>query len=193
MDRIDWNRWACVLIVLSLGTGVLYVTSRFLLSLFLPFLLALFLAWMTRPIAKLLARKTGWPLRACAVITTVLAMAVLGVLFYLLALRLFSELQRLLDFLVEDSAREDGKIARVVAFFREIGGRLPLLSRLENIGFLQDILGDPSEYFVAQLQQLLGDLASKLTGGIAALISRLPGVLFFLVVTLIACFYFALE
>ena len=193
MQRVDWKRWACIVVVLIGGAALFYVLFRFVIKLFLPFLLAFLLAALVRPLARFLSRKTGWPLRVCTVLGVSLFLVLFGTLFYLLFLRLFSELQRLFEFLAEDSAQENGKIARILRFFREWSARIPLFSRLQNMDFFKDLLGDPSQYFSAQLQKMLGELASKLTEGAAALLRRLPGVFLFFIVTLIACFYFALE
>ncbi len=193
MQRVNWERAASVAVALIGGGFLLYLFARFLFGLFLPFAMAFLLAALTRPLARFLSRKTGWSLRVCAVLGTAFFLLLFGVLLYLLFLRLFTEVQRLLDFLVEDSAREDGSVARVLRLFREWGTRVPLFSRLQELDLVKDLIGDPSVYFTEQLQKMLGALASKLTGALAALLGRLPGVLFFLVVTLIACFYFALD
>ena len=193
MERIDWRRLACILFVLVAGGALFYAALRFLLPLFLPFLLAFLSAVLTRPLARFLARKTGWSLRVCAALAMLAFLLVFGLLFYLLFLRLFGELERLIDFLIAESAKEDGSVTRVLRLFREWGKRIPLLSRLQELDFVKDLIGDPSVYFTEQLQKMLGELAGKLTGAVTVLLARLPGVLFFLMVTLIACFYFALD
>ena len=193
MRRIDWGKWAAFLIVLFLSVLFVWVLLRVVLVLFLPFLLALALAVSTRPLVCLLAQKTGRSKRFWAVSVTLLVLLLTGALSYLLCHRLLLEMQRLLHFLTEDSAREDGKIAQIVAFFREAWARLPLVSRLQRIELIETLIGDPMTYLVEQLQRLLSSLAERLVGGFAALLRRLPGVLLFLLVSVISCFYFALE
>ncbi len=193
MQRVSWERAASIAVALIGGGFLLYLFARFLFGLFLPFALAFVLAAITRPIARFLSRKTGWSLRVCAVLGTTFFLLLFGVLAYLLFLRLFTEVQRLIDFLIEDSAREDGSVARVLRIFREWSTRVPLFSRLQELDIVKELIGDPSAYFTEQLQKMLSELASKLTAVLAALLGRLPGVLFFLVVTLIACFYFTLD
>jgi sporulation integral membrane protein YtvI len=76
-----------------------------------------------------------------------------------------------------------------------------LATLLKNIGVItrkvsRAILcggGSVSYYLAQQLQRILSELVSKITGVVTALLRRLPGVLFFLTVTLIACIYFALD
>ncbi len=193
MRRVDWNFWASFLIVLFGGALLFYVLVRFALVLFLPFLLAFALALCTRPLVRVLAKKTKRSKRFCAVVVTLSVLLLTGGLSYLLCHRLLLEIQRLLAFLAEDSAKEDGKIAGIVTFFREAWARIPLLSHLQRIEFIEELIGDPAEYFVGQMQQVLSTLAGRLAGGFAALLRRLPGVLFFLLVGVISCFYFAVE
>ena len=193
MREVKWERVASICVALVGGGFLLYLLARFLLALFLPFLLAFLLAIAVRPLARFLAGKTGWSSRVCAVLATLLILLLLGLLIYLLALRLFTELERLIDFLVEDSAKEDGSVARMLRLLREWGTRVPFLSRLQELDLVRELIGDPSVYFTEQLQKMLGELAGKLTGALTALLGRLPGVLLFLMVTLIACVYFALE
>ena len=193
MRRIDWSFWASFLIVLLGGAFLFYVLFRFALVLFLPFLLAFALALFTRPAVCFLAKKTKRTKTFCAVIVTLSVLLLVGGLSYLLCHRLLLELQRLLAFLAEDSAKEDGKIAELIALLRQAWERLPLVSHLQRIELIEELIGDPTAYLIEQLRQVLSALASRLAGGIGALLRRLPGVLLCLLVGVISCFYFAVE
>ena len=193
MRKIDWGFWACVSVALAGGALFLYVLFRFALSLFLPFLLALALGVCTRPAVRAMARKTGCSKRFCAVVITLAVLVAAGALSYLLCHRLLLEMQRLLDFLIKDSADPNGKMAGFLSFFERGVSHLPLLSQLQEIEFIKEMIGDPAQYLISQLGQLLSTLTGQLAGGVAGFLRRLPGVLFFLLVSLIACFYFAVE
>ena len=193
MRRVDWERIAAVLIVIAGGAALLYVLLRFALVLFLPFLLALALSLCTRPAVQFLARKTGRSKSFWAVSITLLVLLSAGGLSYLLCHRLLLEIQRLLAFLAEDSANENGKIASLIGRLREIWGRLPVVSHLQRIELVEQLVGDPAEYLNTQLQQLLSALASRLASGFGLFLRRLPGVVLFALVSVIACFYFAVE
>ncbi len=193
MRRIDWAFWASFLIVLLGSVFLFYVLFRSVLVLFLPFLIAFGLALCTRPAVRFLAEKTKRSQRFCAVIVTLAVLLLMGGLSYLLGHRLLLEIQRLLAFLAEDSAKENGKIAEFLAFLRQAWDRLPLVSHLQRIEFIEELIGDPATYLIEQLQQVLSALAGHLASGFAALLRRLPGVILFLLVSVIACFYFAVE
>lgn len=193
MRRVDWNFWASFLIVTFGGLLLFYVFLRFALLLFLPFLLALALALGTRPWVCFLTRKTGRSKSFCAVVITFLVLFLLGGFSYLLCHRLLLEVQRLLAFLAEDGSDPNGKIAGIVAFFRETWARLPLVSHLQRIELIDALIGDPATYLIGQLQEVLSSLVGRLAGGFAAILRRLPGVIFFLLVSVISSFYFAVE
>ena len=193
MKQINWEKTASVLIVLAGGAALLYVFLRFALVLFLPFLLAFALSLCTRPAVQFLARKTGRSKPFWAVSVTLLVLLAAGGLSYLLCHRLLLEIQRLLAFLAQDSAQENGKIASLIACFRGIWERLPLVSHLQRIELIEQLIGDPAEYLNTQLQQLLSALASRLASAFGLFLRRLPGVLLFALVSVIACFYFAVE
>ncbi len=193
MYRMDWKHAAAVVVTVLGGAVLLYFFCSRIFGLFLPFLLAFLLAAATRPLVRRLARHTAWPLRVCALLVTLAALVICGLALYLLGHRLLTELQRLIQFLIADSADENGRIARLIAFFRGIGERLPFLSQLHEADFIRDLIGDPQQYLVEQLQGALSRVASGLAGVAADLLRRLPGVLLFLLVSVIACFYFAVE
>ena len=193
MHGIDWKRTAAIVISVCGGAFLLYVLCTRLFVLLLPFLLAFLLAAATRSAVKWLAKRTGCPLRVSAVLVTLSALLALGIALYFLCHRLFLELQRLMQFLITDGADENGRIARLFAFFRGIGERVPFLSRLQEIDFIRDMIGDPRDYLVKRLEEAITRLASGFAGTVADLLRRLPGVLLFLLVWAISCFYFALD
>ncbi|MBE6629448.1 MAG: sporulation integral membrane protein YtvI [Ruminococcaceae bacterium] len=193
MYRIDWKRTAAILITLTGALLILYVLCSHVFGLLLPFLLAFLLAVLTRPLIIRFARRTGCPPRVGAMLVTLAVLVVLGLLCYFLCHRLLLEVQRLIQFLIDDIGDENGKVAHLIAFFRGIGERLPLLSELHEVELIRDLIGDPQEYLIAQLQNALSRMASELAGAAGELLRRLPGVLLFLLVTVIACFYFAVE
>ncbi len=193
MIRVDWKHWAAVTVTVAGGALALYLLCRFALVLLLPFLLALALAVVTRRTVLRLAARTGCPVRIASLLVTALALTLLGLVVFLLCSRLFTEAQNLLDFLEKDSADPNGQTARLIAFFRSFGERFPFLERLRGIRFLEELLGDPQAYFAERLQELLSAMTGRIAAVAGGILRRLPKVLFFLVFTVISCFYFSVE
>ena len=191
--EIDWKRLAAITVTLTGGVLAVYLLLRYALGLFLPFLLAFLLALCTRPLVRLITRRTGCPERVCACLVTLAALVVSVLLLVVLCNRLLLEVQNLLNFLVEDSADPEGELSRVMRFLRGFWERLPLLSHLQQIDFLRELIGDPQTYLIEHLRGALSNLASGLAATAGELLRRLPGVLLFLLITVISCFYVAMD
>ena len=191
MGKIDWRRAAAVTITTAGAALGLYLVCKYVFLLFLPFLFAFGLAYLTREPVLALQKRTKCPEALAAVLVTLGALALIGLCLTLLCARLLIEVQNLLAFLARDSADPGGEIARFFGFFRKLGEDLPFLAHLRNMEFLRDLIGDPETYLIGQLQQSLSALTGSLAEGLAAFLRRLPGVLFCLVITLISCFYAA--
>lgn len=191
--RIDWRHWASVTVTVAGAAVALFLLCRYLFVLVLPFLLALLLAFATRRLTLRFAARTGCPQKASAVIVTLFALVLLALFVFVLCNRLVLEAQNLLEFLAKDSADPEGRIAQVISFFKSLWERFPFLSHLKRAELITELLGDPEAYLVGQLQEFLSGVASGLAALAGGVLRRLPRVLFFLVITVISCFYFAVE
>lgn len=191
MGKIDWRRAAAVTVTAA-GAGLaLYLLCKYAFLLFLPFLFAFALAYLTREPVLALQKRTKCPEALAAVLVTLGVLVLIGLCLTLLCVRLLLELQNFLAFLARDSADPGGEIARFLDFFRKLGEDLPFLAHLRNMEFLHDLIGDPKTYLIEQLQQSLAALTGSLAEGLAVFLRRLPGMIFCLLITLISCFYAA--
>lgn len=193
MREFDWQRAAAVTVTLAGGILTVYLVLRYLLPLFLPFLIGFLLSLLTRPLVKRLSARTGCPERLAAVLLTLGALSLLVLCTVLLCSKLLAELQNLLEYLARDTANGEGELARLLASVRSFWERIPLLSGLLRLDFLRELLGEPEQYLANSLAEALSSLTRGLASLVGGLLRRLPGVLFFLLVTVIACFYFALD
>lgn len=193
MIRIDWKRTAAIAITLAGIAVVLYMVGRYAVALFLPFVIAFGLALMTRPAVRWLSDRTRIPQKVLAVLLTLGALLTFGTLCYFLLSRLLVELQRLFLFLLEDGTRPDGEIARGLALLKGLWERIPFVERMRRANFLQYFIGDPGEFFAEQLHTAISRLSERVTGLVGELLRRLPALALFLLITVISCFYFAVE
>ncbi|MBQ9098361.1 MAG: sporulation integral membrane protein YtvI [Clostridia bacterium] len=193
MVKWDWCRAAAVVITVLGGLGLVYLVGRYLVALLLPFLLAFLLAVLTRPAVRWLSARTRVPCGVLAALVTLLALIGVGGLCYFLVSRLLIEVQNLFLFLAEDSADPTGRIASFWAFCRGILDRIPFIEHLRNTDLLQHFIGDPKAFFAEQMGVLLSRLSEGITAGLGGMLRRLPTLLLFLLITVISCFYFAVE
>ncbi len=176
-ERYAWLRSACMILFLIVGGYLLLVYCLVpALSVLLPFALAWGLAFAVRPLAYAIARRTIIPQKVIGVCLTILAFLLLGGGVFLLFSRLFKELLNFLRHLTENPETISSIFSRVRAIF---GGLLPE--------------GDGSGKLASLLEKASGEALSVLTGYIAGGLARLPGLLLFLLVTVIASVYFALD
>lgn len=193
MDRVDWSRVAAITVSAAGGVALLYLLGRYVIALLAPFLIAFLLALVTRPLIVRISHRTGWSMRMVAFLVTLLTLIVAGGACYALVARLLHEMQRFFLFLIEDGADPAGKISRFRESVKGALDRIPFVARLRGEGGLQQIVGDAQAFLEEQARHVLDRLSERVAGGVAALLRRLPSVLFFFLVTLISCFYFALD
>ena len=188
----DWSKWAAVTVCVVGALFLLYLFFDVLLSVLLPFLIAFLLAALTHPVACRLAARTRLPLGAVAVALTLLLLLLVGALGYLTLSSAVAELQRFLALAGDENSELSLQISRFSDTVRGLFSRLP--QGFSGVFRLTaDFIGEPEEFFNAQLQRLTERLGEALSAFLAGVLRALPRVLFFLLVTLIACFYFSLE
>ena len=188
----DFGKWAAVTVCVAGALFLLYLLFDVVFTVLLPFLLAFLLAALTHPLARRLSARMRLPLGVVSVTLTFLSLFVLGALCYLFFSTAVTELGRLVALLGDENSEI---YARISQFFDTVRG---LFSKLPQgffrlFSFATDIIGDPQAFFYAQLQGFVARLGEALPTFVAGVLRALPRVLFFLLVTVIACFYFSLE
>jgi len=158
---------------------VAYISVKYLLTLFLPFLIAWGVAFSIRPIAKKISEGTKIPDRIISVILTVLI--VIGGISVIVSVAVyaFGEAWNFISSLAEDDALYD------------------VLDRIMNPikGFLGDREG--GEELEAHIGEAVSSMISSLLSGavstVGAFVRSVPRVLIFILITVIASIYFSLE
>ena len=191
--KIDFRKWEAVTVTVAGILLAAYLLCRHTVRLFLPFLLAFFLAFLTRPVVRWLAKRTARSQKLVAGAVTLLSLFLLGVFCYFLCNRLLLELQNLLSWLAEDSADPNGQIARMIAFFKGLFDRIPFIGRLRDADFLKGVIGDTEGFVAEQLNNILTRFSGAVTGAAAAALRGFPSLVLGVLVGVISCFYFAIE
>jgi sporulation integral membrane protein YtvI len=158
---------------------VAFILVRYLFLPLLPFLIAWGVAFIVRPAAHLISGKLGLPKRllsallaAVTILVGLSAVAALGVWGISAAWRFLS------DFAKDDRLFEF--LARITDPISAIFGDGEGAARLE-------------EYLGDTLKGAISSLLSALVDILTAIVTRVPGVLFFILITLIAAVYFAID
>ncbi len=186
MNGIRWERVAAILISILAGGALFYLLFRYALPLFLPFLLAYAISWLIRPIAHKLAKRTRIPRGVLAVAFLLIIFGLGGWGLWAGSVRLVAELGNLVERLLSEGGIFDA-MDSLMLWAQNIGARFGIFSAEE---------GNAKAFYDAVMQMvgnLLSSLASRLPDIAAALFSVLPSVLFFLLVSVVACFYFCTD
>ena len=176
-DKIEY--WAH-LTVTAIGIGIaLFLFFKFLFVALLPFLISWAAAFALRPAVRFVSKKTHIPIKSVSVIMTILCVFVgLG----LIALFSFFAIKEAWEFFSSLAADE-----RVI----------DILARISNpIG---SIFGDSeassalTEHIGSAIEEGISGLVSRLVSLLSRIATSIPGVLFFILVTVIASVYFAID
>ena len=186
MKEICWERVAAILICILSGGAVAYLTFRYALPLMLPFLVAYVVSCLVRPAANKFASRTHLPRGLCAAVLLLLVFGLGGWGIWAGGVRLIAELGNLVERLLSDGGMLDA-MDSLMLWAEEIGTRF---------GFLGVEEGGTQAFYDAIMQMVgnvLSAVAARLPELAASLFSALPSVLFFLVVSVVACFYFCMD
>lgn len=186
--RINWQKTASVLFCVLVMLGALFLVGKYILVIVMPFLIAWGLAFSLRPAAKRLAARTGIPLRVCSVLLLTFLLCVLGILLFFGLNRLMEELGRLAEGVSSENSAIGQKISSILNTVEQLSDRIP---------FLADSSEPLRKRFDQMLTTVLQDAAGKIMAGITSLATELirsvPSFALFIIVTIIAAFYFALD
>lgn len=186
MKEIRWERLAAIFICILAGGGVAYLLFRYAIQLLLPFLVAYGVSCLVRPTASKFASRTHLPKGLCAIVLLLLVFGFGGWGIWAGSVRLVTELGNLVERLLSDGGLLDA-MDSLMLWVEEIGTRFGILGVEE---------GGTQAFYDAVMQMVgnvLSAVAARLPELAASLFSALPSILFFLVVSVVSCFYFCTD
>lgn len=190
MER-KWETRAAKVVCGAAAVAAIVLGVRLLWGVVLPFLLAWGLSLAIAPAAGAMAKKTRLPRGFWAVVLLLLTLGALVAAVSAGVARGVRELENLLaELLAEGNFSAEGE---AFDWFGKITAGVGLFRRAQ--------VGERYEAFRAEFNAMVGEMLSSLAGALSAklpglagkLIAAMPDVLFFVIVTVIAGFYFCLE
>lgn len=185
--RVDWQKTSSVLFCVLVAVGVFFLVGKYVIAIVMPFLIAWGLALSLRPLAKKLSEKTRFPYRLAAVIILLLLFFGVGFLLFWGIDRLVGELGRLAERFSSGETAISAQIASLVNKMSDASAKLPFLA---DHGVLD---GRFDDMIASMLREAGSKLISAVTALATSLVRALPSIALFIVVTVIASFYFALD
>lgn len=193
MER-KWETRAAVVICAAAGVAAALLGARLLFGVLLPFVLAWGLSLAVAPAANALAGKTSVPRKVWAVLLLVLTLGLLVAGISAGVARGIRELEELLAaLLAEGDYAGSGESGEAFDWFGKITAGVGLFRRAE-VGEKYEMFREEFNAMVGEmLSSLAGALSAKLPGVAGKLISAMPSAFLFVLVTVIAGFYFCVE
>lgn len=193
MEKKDWKTLAAILFCIAFFGVLAILFFRYVIAIFFPFLIAWGIAMPIYPVASAMSKKTGISRRICSFILLLVVILLIILLVFLIGNRLLFELQRAADWVTENSDAVVEKFEGFLESVNSLGQRIPILSQLKDIGFVEKIIENLDslvtkiwEGFIENISRAVPDIA----GGI---VRSLPSVLIVSIVTVVSCFYFAAD
>ena len=166
------------LVVLVIGTALLaYLFFNRVFIYLLPFLIGWFLAFAMRPLAAYLSPRLKIKQRILRLILTVILYLILlgitGVAVWLLSREVWSLLARV--------GEGEGRLDEIISGITGSGG------------FIGRLFGDFSDYVADAIYRVAMSVLASVGAGLTTVVYAVPRALFFVLVSVIASIYFALE
>lgn len=192
-DGGRWQIWASALFVGLVALLGAYLLIRYALGIFLPFLIAWGVGMIVHPTATQISRRLHLPRGLCAAVLMLILLLLITALVVVAADTLLSEIRHLLSRLESEGAGWGEQLTAWIEEMRAITSRIPWLNRLRRVDGLEPILDHVDEMVNDMIRSTLGELSRKIPEWVGHLVRGVPSFLIFLVVTLIACFYFSAD
>ena len=187
MKEVRWERVAAILICVVAGVALAYLFLQYVLPILLPFLLAYGIAMLIRPVANEISKSTHLGRGLCSVFLLLVIFGLGGWGLWVGSVKLITELGNLVERLLSDGGILDA-IDSLMLWAEGIGARFGFFGSGEEGG---------AQAFYDAVMQMVGNVLSSLASRLPELagnvFSALPSILFFLVVSVVACFYFCTD
>lgn len=191
--RVDWQRLASVGICITLGIFFAFLLGKYVLAVFLPFLIAWLMALVTNSISGTVCRRTGIPRKLCSAVVLVLLFLTIGSLLFWSVNRFISEIENFISRLTSDKESLSKSISGLMGSFDSLGSHIPLVREFKSHEHLSS-LGEQIDGMLSSfLKGLASDIGSALTAFASEAMRAFPSIILFVVISIIASFYFALD
>ena len=161
----------------------LFVFFKYLLRLFLPFIIAWGVSLIIRPLSKTLHKRTGLPQKLLSIILVFIIIVFLGLVLFLLFDRLVFELRGIVVYITEHA---EEWINLTIKYIDKLADRFPFLQSFTDEDELKKVFSDIIQNAVARFTQ---NVPNMLRG----IVTLLPNLLFVSLILIMASYYFCAD
>ncbi|MBO5716424.1 MAG: sporulation integral membrane protein YtvI [Clostridia bacterium] len=166
---------------------------KYLFGYTIPFLIAWGVAYLVYPIANKLSAKIKISRKICSFLVVLLLLILILTLIFLAVNRLFYEIQNLLQYLTDNGEVIAKQFENFFDSAFSIGQKLPIINKLQDAELVKEITENINLFIEGVWKKLINALSSAVPDFAANVVMVLPNIFLVALVTVIACFYFAID
>jgi predicted PurR-regulated permease PerM len=172
LPESGYKRIAVISFYVIAVAAAAYVIFKYLVGLFLPFIIAWFAALLLQPLISYLSRRFRLPNKTVSVVVVLAVFALVGTLLFALSDRLIWECGRLFEWLNDNA---DIIIGQISGLLENLTERIPIAGTVINNEYITTAVSD-------MIRGALTSISSRVPDFIAAAVGVLPRLLFFIVI-----------
>ena len=191
--NIDFKKWAAIVVCVMGGVAAIYVALKFALPVVLPFFLAWCISFAVTPLSRWISKKTHISERPLSVFLMIILLSVLSVLLFLVFSRILYEVQNLAAWAGEENGMLEGYIKDARAFFEDLFAKVPFSERFFGSDGLFSAWDGINDMLSDLVSESVKNISAGIPAAIASVLRALPDLVLFVVVSVIASFYFCFR
>lgn len=193
MKTIDYRELAYKIFCFGAMGILLIAFFKYALGYIFPFLFAWGIGYLVYPIAYKLSSRIKISRKLCSFVLVFSFLVIICGLLFFLGNRLLFEIQNLLNTISNNEQAISEYIQGVFDFISSIGERLPIANKLQNSELLLLIKENVNKLISSVWDSLIKALGSAVPDLAAGIVTSLPSLLLSGLITIISCFYFAMD
>ncbi|MBE6596276.1 MAG: sporulation integral membrane protein YtvI [Ruminococcaceae bacterium] len=193
MERRGYGDLAARLFCIICGILLLWFVFEYALGIILPFFFALCVGVPIYRASGVISKRIGLHRRLCALLLLVSVIFAVGAVIYLALNRLFREIEELVIWAREDSGGVSEMVGVVFGYVEDISSKIPFIKEIEEIGGVENFGESINNALGGVFNRFVDMLTTNLPLWAVNVIKNTPKVIITLLVSVISCFYFALD
>ena len=193
MDKINYRELAFKLFCWGFIAILGFLFFKYLFGYTVPFLIAWCVASIIYPWANKLSAKIKLSRKICSFLLVFLLLILILSLIFIVVNRLFYEMQNLLQYLTDNGEAIALQFKHLFDSIFSIGQKLPIINKLQDAELVKKITENINLFIEGVWKKLIGVLSSAVPDFAAGVVMALPNIALVSLVTVIACFYFAVD
>lgn len=192
-EEIRWQTRASKLFCAVVALFAVWGIFRYALSVVAVIVIAWGVASVIHPVARKTRQTLHLPYKLCAAVYVVLGLFLLGTLLFFLISRLTEEIRELVVWAGENREWIGEKIGGIFSSVEQLSERLPFMEQAESINGLA-AFGESIDAMVSDwISQSVSGVGAWMTAGVGRILLATPKMLIFVIVTVMACFYWSMD